>query len=156
MRDASRARLRSLFQPTKEREKAMTMADTNPEGFSLMRMRSFSDEGSVASSLLSARTDIPGQRVCDALGEDIGYIDDVLLDAFTGKAVFVLLHIGGVFGFGGVVVPVPYERFRYDATYPAFITDISRHELESAPEVSEDWAQDLDVVRSLNEHYGRG
>lgn len=132
----------------------MTMADTDPVLFAASSKQSYVDAGSLASSLLSARTDIPGSRVCNSLGDDLGTADDVLLDAHSGKAVFVLLHIGGVLGFGGTVVPVPYERFRYDATSGAWITDLSLSELNSVPETEDGWFRDEDNVREIKQHYG--
>jgi hypothetical protein len=63
-------------------------------------------------------------------GEEIGEIDEVLVDA-TGRAVAVSVEVGGFLGIGEQEVVVPIEQLRLQEG--RFVSDYSKAQIEALP-----------------------
>lgn len=107
-----------------------------------------------ASTLLSGRDDIGGTRVFGPAGEELGHIDDVMIDAASGKVVYGVLQFGGFLGIGSDYHPIPFGKLRYDRALGGYVTDLTREQLEGAPAYAEDWRADREWQRRSYEHYG--
>jgi sporulation protein YlmC with PRC-barrel domain len=70
-----------------------------------------------------------GMRVQNAAGEDIGRIDDVVLDR-DGSVSYVALSYGGVFGFGDKLFAVPWEEVQFVPEEPHVVVNLSRETLD--------------------------
>lgn len=110
--------------------------------------------GTLESVLLSAREDINGTLVYTALGEDMGSVHDVLIDAASGRVVYGVVQVGGVLGLGADHYPVPFERLRYDNGLGGYITDVSLEDLDAAPPHEDDWRDDRGWQAQAYDHYG--
>lgn len=132
----------------------MTLAEATLSGYADPVMDESDPGGTLESVLLSARDDINGTRVYSPMGDDLGSINDVLVDAASGRVVYGVLQFGGVLGLGAEYHPIPFERLRYDNGLGGYITDISAQDLEGAPPHEDDWRDDRDWQTRSYEHYG--
>jgi len=144
----------------------MSMAQTDPYDLPLMdddarvatdaRLAEvgYEADSTLGSALLSARDDIAGTRVFSPMGDDLGSIADVMIDAASGRVVYGVLQFGGILGLGADYYPIPFERLRYDHGRGGYTTDLSIEDLEGAPEYLDDWRTDRDWQARSHEHYG--
>jgi sporulation protein YlmC with PRC-barrel domain len=87
-------------------------------------------------SLVGA-TDIKGTNVKNMQGQDLGQIEDVLIDPDTGQVRFVILEVGGFLGLGSTRVAVPLSAFQItkEGSKPKWVLDADKEKLKNAPKV---------------------
>jgi len=85
-----------------------------------------------ARPVLAAST-ITGDRVRNPAGEDLGKIEEIMLDVQTGRIVYAVLSFGGFLGIGDKLFAVPWSALQMDTAEHEFIVDIDRKLLENAP-----------------------
>ena len=106
--------------------------------------------------VLSATTLI-GDPVVNAAGEDLGKIEDFMLDLPNGRIRYGVLSFGGFLGMGDKLFTVPAEALKIDTKNHRLILDIPKNRLESAPGFDKDhWPDTADVVwqNEVYEFYG--
>ena len=109
-----------------------------------------SGTNSDGSRLVPARA-MQGKKVCARSGDTLAVIDDAVLDPATGQVVY---YIVGLEGAEADLHPVPAARLEHDHARNAFITDLSREQIESAPRQHENWYEDHEWHLRAHEHYG--
>jgi sporulation protein YlmC with PRC-barrel domain len=81
-----------------------------------------------------------GMKVKNDVSEDLGKINELVLDVEAGKVMYVALSVGGVLGVGDKLIAIPWTEFQLkheeDDTY--FVLDIDKEKLEAAPGFDED------------------
>lgn len=82
--------------------------------------------------VLAAST-ITGDHVRNTAGEDLGRIEEVMLDILTGRIAYAVLSFGGFLGIGDKLFAVPWKALQIDTAEHEFILDIPRQTLETAP-----------------------
>jgi sporulation protein YlmC with PRC-barrel domain len=93
----------------------------------------------------------------DAQGEEIGSIDQVVLDASEGRIGYIVVSSGGLFGVGGEKSIIPWGALRFQQSAeqeePRLVVHVPRERLLSAPHGD---AQDIDrnYARLIHEYYG--
>jgi sporulation protein YlmC with PRC-barrel domain len=98
-----------------------------------------------------------GDSVRNSAGENLGKIEDLILDPQTGTAAFAVLSFGGFSGPGGKLVAVPWTAFSLSATGDLLL-DIDKDTLHNAPNFERDhWPDMADPVwhRRVHEYYGQ-
>lgn len=106
------------------------------------------------SSLISGKDDIKGTKVYSPSGDDLGHIDDVMIDPSSGKVVYGVLQFGGFLGLGSDYHPIPFGKLRYDHARHGYVTDLTRDQLEGAPRHADNWRSDRSWQQRSYEHYG--
>ncbi|HUP00873.1 MAG TPA: PRC-barrel domain-containing protein [Gemmatimonadota bacterium] len=109
-----------------------------------------------SNPILSAST-LSGDKVCNALGEDLGKVEDFMLDLSNGRIRYAVLSFGGFLGMGDKLFAVPPEALRIDTENNELILDVERERLENAPGFDKDhWPEtsDHEWERSVYEFYG--
>lgn len=84
------------------------------------------------SQILAA--DLLGTSVTNNQDEEIGEINNLILDQ-EGKVAGVVVGVGGFLGMGEKSVGLSWDRVQYDSNTQTASVDVSREELESAPEL---------------------
>lgn len=106
---------------------------------------------------LSAKT-LTGLRVKNLEGEDIGEIQDLMLDLENGRIIYTVLSFGGFLGMGDKYFAIPMEALMFDPARDNQITlDVDKEVLENAPGFDKnDWpaTPSQEYVQSVYEHYG--
>ena len=96
--------------------------------------------------VLSAST-LAGDDVRNLAGEDLGRVDEIMIDIPSGRVAYAVLSFGGVFGMGNKLFAVPWNALRVDEDEKCFILDVDKSTLESAPGFDEDnWPDMADVT----------
>ena len=121
-----------------------------------MQTQSFGDKSSTMSAgggLISGRS-VQGTRVYSPAGDELGHIDDVMIDASSGKTVYGVLEFGGFLGIGSDHHAIPFGKLRYDTAREGYVTDLTKEQLEKAPRQDETWREDRDWQKRSHEYYG--
>lgn len=95
------------------------------------------------AAVLSA-TSIVGDNVRNAQGEDLGKIEDLMIDIDNADVRLAILSFGGVFGLRDKLFAVPLEAMNVDYDTHEFVLDVPRERLEEAPGFDkDDWPTDI-------------
>jgi sporulation protein YlmC with PRC-barrel domain len=82
--------------------------------------------------MLSALT-VAGDAVRNANGDNLGRIEDLVIDVVTGRVNYAVLSFGGFLGVRGRLFAVPWEALERDAESQAFILDVEKAALADDP-----------------------
>jgi sporulation protein YlmC with PRC-barrel domain len=107
---------------------------------------------------LAAASTLLGRRVLKAAaGEELGNIEEIILNILSGRVEYAVLSFTGFPGIGNKRFPVPWNALRIDPGEPDFILDVDRKTLEGAPHFDKDnWPDMADPAfgRVVYTHYG--
>lgn len=112
----------------------------------------------MTSKVVSAST-LAGYRVRSYENEDLGAIEEILIDAKTGRVAYAVLCFGGSLGFGDKLFAIPWDLLRLNARERTLILACGRCQLEGAPAFQHDDWPDFDNEtwdREIRDHYRRG
>lgn len=102
---------------------------------------------------------IIGKHVSNTWSEDLGEIEDVVLDLDNGRIVYAVLSFRGILGFGAKHFAIPWEKIglpKEGATIEIFSLKIDREDLLHAPGFdSENWPDMADSawISDMEKHY---
>jgi len=106
--------------------------------------------------VLSASS-LAGDRVRNAAGEDLGKVDEIMIDVPSGKVAYAVLSYGGVLGIGNKLFAVPWNALRLDEDEKEFILNVDKRTLETAPGFDKDNWPDMtnpSWAEGVFRHYG--
>ena len=89
------------------------------------------------SALLSAAT-ITGDDVYNMQDENLGNIQDVMLDLTEGTIRYAVLSSGGFLGMGDRLFAVPWKALKLDKENHRFMLDVDTERLKNAPGFDKD------------------
>ncbi len=92
-------------------------------------------------------------RVTNVNGEDLGRIEDIMVDIETGRISFAVLSTSGFFGRDAHLHAVPWEALKYSIHDKTFILNISKDTLSKAPSFTRTNRPDLSTLTWLQEVY---
>ena len=95
--------------------------------------------------------------VVNPRGEDLGRIEDFMLDLENGRISYAVLSFGGLFGIGDKYFAVPLEALTVDTEKERFVMDITKERLENAPGFNKDnWPSrpNREFVDQVYTYYG--
>ncbi|MFT4151026.1 MAG: PRC-barrel domain-containing protein [Paracoccaceae bacterium] len=98
--------------------------------------------------------DVNGTDVYSPSGDHLGKVDHLMIDKQSGNIAYAVMTFGGFLGLGASEHPVPWKKLRYDVNLGGYVTDITKDQLEGAPERSDRWYEDRDYARRSYEYYG--
>jgi sporulation protein YlmC with PRC-barrel domain len=87
--------------------------------------------------VLSADT-LKNEKVVNAAGENLGNIQDYMLDLDSGRIAYCVLSFGGFLGLGDKLFAVPWQSMKLDTANHCFILDVSKERLKNAPGFDKD------------------
>lgn len=106
--------------------------------------------------LLSAST-IEGTPVQNQAGEDLGEINELMIDLEKGRIAYAVLSFGGFLGLGDKLFVLPWEALAISAGGDFFILNVPRERLEQAEGFDKDhWPDMADTSwgERLHTYYG--
>jgi len=80
---------------------------------------------------LSAST-LKGDKVVNAAGEDIGKIEELMIDLRDGRIAFAVLSFGGFLGLGNKLFAIPWQALGLKLHDHDFVLDVPKDVLEKA------------------------
>jgi sporulation protein YlmC with PRC-barrel domain len=107
--------------------------------------------------VLSASS-LAGDSVKNAAGEDLGKVDEIMIDIPSGRVAYAVLSFGGVLRMGNKLFAVPWDVLTVDEDRKCFILNVDRATLENAPGFDKDNWPDMAESRWGSEvysYYGR-
>jgi sporulation protein YlmC with PRC-barrel domain len=90
-----------------------------------------------AEAVMSAST-VTGDTVRNMKGEDLGRIEEVMIDLGSGCIAYAVLAAGGFLGMGARYLAVPWNALAVDLDQREFILDVEKERLDRAPAFDED------------------
>jgi sporulation protein YlmC with PRC-barrel domain len=87
--------------------------------------------------VLSAST-LAGDSIRNPAGEDLGKLDQIMIDIPSGKVAYAVLSFGGVLGMGSKLFAVPWSALKVDEDQKCLILDANKKKLENAPGFDKD------------------
>ena len=103
-------------------------------------------------SLISSR-EVDGTDVYGSDGSHVGRIDHLMIDKKSGHIAYAVMTFGGLLGIGESEHPIPWGKLSYDVSRGGYVTDISRTDLEGAPQRTDTWSDDPAYRERLYAHY---
>lgn len=106
--------------------------------------------------VLSAGT-LTGDRVRNSAGEDLGKIEEIMIDVQTGRVAYAVLSFGGFLGIGDKLFAVPWQAMTLNEADHEFVLNVDKAALENAPGFDKDnWPDmaDPDWGSRVFSHYG--
>lgn len=114
---------------------------------------------SAAGEMRLARGSVlKGLKVKNMEGEDLGKIDDIMIELETGKIAYAVLAFGGILGLASKLFAVPWNALGIDTGKREFLLNIPKKKLEEAPGFDKDnWpgVMSEDWIESERSFYGR-
>ncbi len=106
--------------------------------------------------VLSSST-ISSDHVKNSAGEDLGKIEDLMIDTDSGRVAYAVLSFGGFLKVGNKLFAIPWQALRLDSVNKQFVLDIDKSVLEKAPGFDKDnWPDMADPTfgTKVYKHYG--
>ncbi|MDX1613566.1 MAG: PRC-barrel domain-containing protein [Candidatus Promineifilaceae bacterium] len=105
--------------------------------------------------VLSAET-LKDDSVKNTAGEDLGTIEEIMLDVENGRISYAVLSFGGLLGLGDKLFAIPWSALRLDTNEKVFYLDVPKNVLENAPGFDEDDWPDFassDWGKGIHDYY---
>ncbi len=106
--------------------------------------------------VMSAGT-LTGDRVRNSAGEDLGKIEEIMLDVPTGRVAYAVLSFGGILGIGNKLFAIPWQALTLNEREHEFVLNVDKKTLENAPGFEKDnWPDMADPSweSEIFSHYG--
>jgi sporulation protein YlmC with PRC-barrel domain len=112
---------------------------------------------SVAKEHFMLASDVKGHKVVNDLGEDLGKIDDYMLDLETGRIAYAVLTFGGFLGMGEKLFAIPWSAFTVQLFENdlRIILNVNKEVLKKAEGLSKDQLPlSYDKLVTVYQYYG--
>ena len=88
---------------------------------------------------------LSGTGVRNAQGEDLGKVEDLMIDTKTGQVDYAVVSFGGFLGIADKLFAVPLQAFAIDTDNEELVLNESKERLENAPGFDKDnWPNHAD------------
>jgi sporulation protein YlmC with PRC-barrel domain len=101
---------------------------------------------------MSAGT-LMGDTVKNRTEENIGSLEEIMIDLESGQVSYVVLSAGGFLGLGEKFFAIPWEMVSVDTDDKKVVIDLDKETLENAPGFDKDNWPDASDLNWLNEVY---
>lgn len=98
-----------------------------------------------------------GDPVVNLKGENLGKIEDLVIDPLSARVDYAVLSFGGFLGMGDKLFAVPIEALKMSREEKRFILDVEKERLKNAPGFEKDnWpdASDRAFGTKVYSYYG--
>lgn len=100
---------------------------------------------------------VAGTSVENLKGDNLGHIQEVMIDKLSGQVGYAVLKYGSFLGMGGKLFVLPWDQLKYHKERSAYIVDIPVETLRGAPSYEEttqpNWS-DPAWNRGVHDYYG--
>ena len=95
---------------------------------------------------IGVKKSIIGMRVVNKEREDLGKIEDIVVDTRDSRANYAILSFGGILGMGGKHFAIPWQALVFDLTQKVAVLNVDRDRLAKAPGFDKnDWPDVADA-----------
>jgi hypothetical protein len=78
-------------------------------------------------------TTLVHDKVVNLSGEDIGRIEELMIDVTTGRVAYAVLSFGGFLGIGNKLFALPWSALTVDEAKKRFVVNVTKEQLEKMP-----------------------
>src|SRR5438477_7051723 len=100
---------------------------------------------------------VEGTAVYNHEGENLGTVDHLMIDKFSGQVAYAVMSFGGFLGIGSSYHPLPWNALNYDVNLGGYRVDVNRARLEAAPRYTAstepNWS-DRAYTDRVDQHWG--
>jgi sporulation protein YlmC with PRC-barrel domain len=105
--------------------------------------------GSARDECLVGVKSLVENSVCDARGNRMGKLEEIVIDTRTGCVRHVVLAVGGILGIGRRRFAVPWSALRPDFNTRRCVVDVAQMKFTAVPVPDDDpWLQRTDATRA--------
>jgi sporulation protein YlmC with PRC-barrel domain len=98
---------------------------------------------------------IQGEKVFNRDGDDLGKIEDIMIDLQDGRIAYAVISHGGIIGIGSKHIPIPWRALSLRAHDYAFVVDIPKETLDKAEGLDKDkWPVTYEELSRTYSYYG--
>jgi sporulation protein YlmC with PRC-barrel domain len=90
-----------------------------------------------------AKKSLIGTKVINTAHEDLGNIDDLAIDASSGRVAYAILSFGGWLGMGNKYFAIPWEALSFNPSEKAIVLSVEKERLKNAPGFDKDSWPDM-------------
>ena len=108
------------------------------------------------AAVLSAHT-LMGDKVKNAQGEDLGKVEELMIDLETGRVAYAVISFGSGFMHAGKLFAIPWASLAVDQEKKQFTLEVTREMLETAEGFDKDHWPDMadpDFRERTYTHFG--
>jgi PRC-barrel domain len=109
------------------------------------------------TDIVPAKKSVIGSKVVNRQNEDLGKIEDVVLDAGAGRIAYAVLSFGGFLGMGDKYFAIPWNALSFNLADKQAVLNLDKKHLENAPGFDkENWPNMADKTwgNQIYTHYG--
>jgi hypothetical protein len=109
------------------------------------------------TDIVPAKKTVIGSRVVNAQNEDLGKIEDLVLDVGAGRIAYAVLSFGGFVGLGEKYFAIPWNAFHFNLKASRVVLNVDKKLLANAPGFDKErWPNMADSTwgNSIHKHYG--
>ena len=88
-------------------------------------------------------SDLEGSNVRNLQGEELGEIEDIVVDVESGRILYAIMDFGGFLGIGEKSFPVPWDSLAPLPSEGVFYLNITKDRLKDAPSYDKDKMPDM-------------
>ena len=100
---------------------------------------------------------VDGTAVYNHEGENLGTVDHLMIDKFSGQVAYAVMSFGGFLGIGSSYHPLPWNALNYDVNLGGYRVAVNRAHLEAAPRYTAstepNWS-DRAYTDRVDQHWG--
>jgi sporulation protein YlmC with PRC-barrel domain len=98
-----------------------------------------------------------GTDVVNGQGENLGSLEELMLDLGNGRVAYAVLSFGGLLGVGNKLFALPWQAMRVDQDNKEIVVNVDKELLENAPGFDKDnWPQSSspEWIADIHSYYG--
>lgn len=84
-------------------------------------------------TIVLSASSLIGDGVKNSAGEDLGKIEDIMLDTESGHISYAVLSFGGILGLGNKLFAIPWQALTLNTDEKCFYLNVDKETLEDAP-----------------------
>lgn len=118
---------------------------------------SITDPHARGNYILSVKHSLIGSRVTNTEDQDLGKIEDIVIDTRTDEVAYAILSLGGFLGIGDKRFAIPWEAIEYRADGRYALLHLDGERLRNSPGFEkDDWPDMTDTqwAERIHSHYG--
>ena len=83
--------------------------------------------------LVLSGSSLKGDKVVNHEGDDLGKIEEIMIDLDHGRVAYAVLSFGGFLGLGDKLFAIPWQAFTVDTANKRLVLNANKEILEKAP-----------------------
>ncbi len=115
--------------------KRKVMKTTSDKDYEVDNKTGLNQEGPRANSPVRRLTasSITGDKVENPRGEDLGKIDNLMINLHDGRVEYAVVEMGSFLGLGGKLFAIPFRELKLDPVKQVFILNREKKYLQNIP-----------------------